>query len=210
MESGYGGGMVAEHYFTSNPNSPLRVSEHELVLRGHRVALTSASGTFSPGSLDTGTAQLLKYAPPPPQQGTFLDLGCGWGPLTMALALESPQASIWGIDVNERALQSTKANAEALGLSHVTTSLPEHVPPDIAFDLLWSNPPIKVGKETLHRILSTWLPRLTPQGEAWLVVAKKLGGDSLQAWISAGNAGDFNAERAETSKGYRIIRVTRS
>tara|TARA_B110000483_G_scaffold236136_1_gene308767 strand:+ start:2834 stop:3220 length:387 start_codon:yes stop_codon:yes gene_type:complete len=128
----------------------------------------------------------------------------------MALALESPDASIWGIDVNERALQSTQANAEALGLSHVTASLPENVPPDIAFDLLWSNPPIKVGKETLHRILSTWLPRLSPAGEAWLVVAKKLGGDSLQAWISAGNAGDFNAERAETSKGYRIIRVTRS
>jgi 16S rRNA G1207 methylase RsmC len=202
--------MSMDHYFTSNPSSPLRLTEHSLTLRGHTVGIRSASGTFSPGSLDTGTAQLLKYAPKPPATGTFVDIGCGWGPLTIALALESPESTVWGIDVNDRALMATKANADSLELSHVHTFLPEAFPEGLSIDLIWSNPPIRIGKEALHRILSTWLPKLAPNGEAWLVVAKKLGGDSLQTWLNEGNAGNFLATRMETSKGYRIFRVARA
>ena len=202
--------MSGDHYFSDTPESTLRQSTITLTLRGHEVELSTASGTFSPGSLDTGTAQLLKWAPTPPEGGRFVDLGCGWGPLTTALALESPSASVWGIDVNERALATTAQNAATLKLANVRTSRPEDYPDDAPIDLLWSNPPIRVGKEALHEMLKLWLPRLAPEGEAWLVVAKKLGGDSLQAWLNAGHAGDFTAERTETSKGYRILRVRRS
>jgi hypothetical protein len=66
-----------------------------------------------------------------------------------------------------------------------------------------------VGKKELHSLLALWLPRLTPEGEAWLVVAKKLGADSLQEWITSGGAGDFEASRFETSRGFRVIRVSR-
>ncbi len=202
--------MTGDHYFSDAPESALRLTTKTLNLRGHEVELSSASGTFSPGSLDTGTAQLLKWAPAPPATGRFVDLGCGWGPLAIALALESPEATIWAIDVNERALETTAQNAARLTLSRVHTSRPETYPDDAPIDLLWSNPPIRVGKEALHQILQVWLPRLAPEGEAWLVVAKKLGGDSLQAWLNAGNAGEFIVERTETSKGYRILRVQRT
>jgi len=147
LENGYCGGMSMDHYFTSNPSSPLRLTEHSLTLRGHTVGIRSASGTFSPGSLDTGTAQLLKYAPKPPATGTFVDIGCGWGPLTIALALESPESTVWGIDVNDRALMATKANADSLELSHVHTFLPEAFPEGLSIDLIWSNPPSELEKK---------------------------------------------------------------
>jgi 16S rRNA (guanine1207-N2)-methyltransferase len=169
----------------------------------------SASGTFSPGGLDSGTEVLLKYAPPTPESGTFLDVGCGWGPLTLALALEAPHARVFGIDVNERALQVTRDNVANLELDSVTVCRPDDVPSDITFDLLWSNPPIRVGKSDLHAILAQWLPRLNTDGEAFLVVAKKLGADSLLTWLNSGEIPGIRAERIETSKGYRVLRVWR-
>ena len=201
--------MSTEHYFSEDPQAPLRKTPLTLTLRGHTVTMESASGTFSPGHLDTGTAVLLKYAPHLPETGTFLDLGCGWGPLTLALALESPDASVWGVDVNDRALQVASDNAVNAHLSSIRFATPENVPSDLLFDVIWSNPPIRVGKKELHSLLAQWLPRLTPKGEAWLVVAKKLGADSLKEWIASGAAGDFEASRFETSRGFRVIRVAR-
>lgn len=201
--------MSNEHYFSKDPQAPLRKTLHTLTLRGHPVTLQSASGTFSPAHLDTGTAVLLKYVPALPQLGTFLDLGCGWGPLAMGMALESPEATVWGVDINERALEVAAENAENLGLRNLRLATPESVPPGLQWDVIWSNPPIRVGKTELHSLLARWLPRLTPEGEAWLVVAKKLGSDSLQEWINQGGAGNFVASRHETSRGFRVIRVAR-
>ena len=204
------GTMGNDHYFTASPESVQKTTELRLTLRGHSVVMNSVSGTFSPGSLDKGTAVLINNATPPPPAGTFLDIGCGWGPLAATLALESPAAQVWGIDVNERALDVARENMNALGLSGVHITTPEGIPEGVSFDLIWSNPPIKVGKAELHRILTTWLPRLTPEGEAWLVVATKLGGDSLQQWLNDGGAGELKAQRATTSKGYRLLKVTRA
>ena len=201
--------MSTEHYFSEDPQAPLRKTPHTLTLRGHTVTVQSASGTFSPGHLDTGTAVLLKYAPPLPQTGNCLDLGCGWGPLALAMALESPEATVWGTDVNERALEVSTENAGNLGLTHLRFAQPHEVPSELRWDVIWSNPPIRVGKKELHALLAVWLPRLFPAGEAWLVVAKKLGSDSLQEWIDQGGAGDFVASRHETSRGFRVIRVAR-
>lgn len=202
--------MAGEHYFSPDPQSPLRTSVRTLTLRGHEVTLETASGTFSPGGLDAGTEVLLKYAPATPESGTFLDIGCGWGPLAIALALEAPGASVWGVDVNDRALQVARDNAENLGLANITVTQPHDVPEAQSFDLIWSNPPIRVGKQALHEILALWLPRLGRDGEAYLVVAKKLGADSLLEWLNSGVIPHINAQRIETSRGYRILRVTRS
>jgi 16S rRNA G1207 methylase RsmC len=130
--------------------------------------------------------------------------------LSIALALEAPEARVWGIDVNERALQITADNAANLELGNITVSLPDDVDPTQTFDLIWSNPPIRVGKSELHTILLRWLPRLHPEGEAYLVVAKKLGADSLLAWLNSGAIPGIQAERLETSKGYRVIRVEKA
>lgn len=202
--------MSGEHYFSPEPSSPLTTRVKAISLRGRTISVFTASGTFSPDGIDRGTEVLLKYAPPAPAEGTFLDIGCGWGPITLALALESPGAQVWGVDVNERALATARANCEHLGIPNVRVSTPEEVPTDLTFDLVWSNPPIRVGKAELHAILERWLPRLSPGGEAWLVVAKKLGADSLQEWINNSLSGSFRCERAATAAGFRVLRVRRT
>ena len=57
------------------------------------------------------------------------------------------------------------------------------MPADETYDEIWSNPPIRIGKDALHDLLLTWLPRLAPDGRAVLVVGKNLGADSLQRWL---------------------------
>lgn len=201
--------MADDHYFSVDPTSPLRTTTHSLNLAGHDVTVSTASGTFSPKGLDAGTAVLLKYAPPPPPKGTFLDIGTGWGPLALALALSSPDSTVWGVEVNDRARSVASDNAIELGLANIAIVDPIDVPDALLFDLIWSNPPIRVGKQALHQILHTWLPRLTPTGEAFLVVAKKLGADSLVEWINSDALPGLCATRTETARGYRVIRVAR-
>jgi len=202
--------MSGEHYFTEDPQSTLRTTVHDVTLRGHTLSVTSASGTFSPGGVDRGTAVLLRHVPDPPATGVALDIGCGWGPITLALALSSPGIHVYGVDTNERARLMAQTNADHLGLTNVTIAHPDEVPPGAEVDVIWSNPPIRVGKAALHEILTRWFNRLTPEGEAWLVVAKKLGADSLQAWLNEGGAGAFGAQRVAIDAGFRVLRVSRN
>ena len=194
-----------DHYFTAAPASADERRRLRVRLGGREVEVEVAPGIFSPGGLDKGTVVLLDEAPAPPPAGSFLDLGCGWGPVALALALRSPGATVWALDVNERALDLTRRNAEALGLDGVRATTADGIPDDLRFDLIWSNPPIRVGKAVLHDLLRTWLPRLTPDGVAHLVVQRNLGSDSLQRWI--GTELEMPCTRLTSSKGFRVLEV---
>lgn len=201
---------MSDHYFTAEPASPDQRRDRTVSLRGEDVAVQTAGGVFSPDHLDTGTEVLLRQVPEPPVEGDLLDLGCGWGPITLALAAASPLATVWGVDVNERALDLTRRNAKSAGATRVRAVRPEDVPEDVRFAAIWSNPPIRVGKEALHAMLRQWLHRLLPGAEAHLVVAKNLGSDSLLRWLNDELGPDFAAERTATAKGFRVLRVTRT
>jgi len=194
-----------DHYFTATPASADERRRLRVRLGGREVEVEVAPGIFSPGGLDKGTVVLLDEAPAPPPTGSFLDLGCGWGPVALTLALRSPGATVWALDVNERALDLTRRNAEALGLDGVRATTADGIPDDLRFDLIWSNPPIRVGKAVLHELLRTWLPRLTPAGVAHLVVQRNLGSDSLQRWI--GTELEMPCTRLTSSKGFRVLEV---
>jgi 16S rRNA (guanine1207-N2)-methyltransferase len=202
--------VTNDHYFSPNPESELRRRTITATLAGRELTLTTASGVFSPERVDPGTAVLLAGAPQPPATGDLLDVGCGWGPITLSLALSSPDATVWAVDVNERVLDLVRENARAAGLVNVNAVTPDGVPDDVVFASIWSNPPIRVGKEVLHGLLETWLPRLEPGSDAWLVVQKNLGADSLQAWMNAAMADVVRVERSSTSKGYRVLRARRA
>ena len=175
---------------------------------GQQLALVASSGVFSAQRLDPGTAVLLRKAPLPGSRGgTYLDLGCGYGPISMALATSSTTATVYAVDVNSRALDLVRANATELGhADRVIASTPDEVPADVRFDEIWSNPPIRIGKAGLHALLQRWLPRLAPGGTAWLVVARHLGADSLHAWL-AGEG--WTVARYASQKGYRVLAATR-
>lgn len=201
--------MPGEHYFSTTPGSDLGQRTIHVRLAGRDLQLDTAAGVFSPARLDTGTQVLLANAPAPPPGGHLLDLGCGWGPIALTLALESPRATVWAVDVNERALDLTRANAARVGATNVNAVRPEDVPDDVRFLAIWSNPPIRVGKHELHGMLEHWLPRLEPGSEAWLVVQRNLGSDSLHRWLQSTFPEEFSFVRAATSKGYRVLRARR-
>jgi 16S rRNA (guanine1207-N2)-methyltransferase len=201
--------MAPEHYFSSAPDSELKLRQITVQLAGAARDVTTANAVFSPDHIDTGTQVLLSSIPAPPPGGNFLDLGCGWGPISLHLALSSPHATVWAVDVNERALQLVRMNAEKLGLANINAVLAADVPDDIEFRGIWSNPPIRVGKTELHSLLRAWLPRLEPGSDAWLVVQRNLGSDSLQRWLEGDLTDEFAVSRAATSKGFRVLRVKR-
>ena len=196
-------------YFTANPEAAARLRQIEVVIAGQRLQFETAAATFSPEHLDTGTRVLLDHLADAPREGNLLDIGCGWGPIAVALALHAPDATVWAIDTNRRALDLTAANARRLGANNVRVSLPEDVPAGIEFSGIWSNPPIRVGKAALHEILRAWLPRLSEGAAANLVVAKNLGADTLLTWLQGEFAGRLESARVDSDKGFRVLRATR-
>ena len=201
--------MGSDHYFTSSPASPENLRTLHVTLGGRALEVTTAGGVFSPDRLDTGTQVLLSNTPPPPAGGQLLDLGCGWGPVALSLALEAPHSTVWAVDVNERALDLVRRNAAALGLQNINAALPDDVPDDVMFRGIRSNPPIRVGKNELHGLLERWIPRLDERSDGWFVVQRNLGSDSLQRWIAASFDHGYSVFRAATAKGYRVLKVRR-
>ncbi|MEN2737866.1 methyltransferase [Microbacterium sp. X-17] len=199
--------MGSEHYFSVAPSSPENPRRIRVFLAGNDVEVTTAGGVFSPDHVDSGTAVLLANTPPAPVGGHLLDLGCGWGPIALSLAMQSPHATIWAVDVNERALDLVRRNAEELGLRNINAVMPDDVPDEVVFRSIRTNPPIRVGKNELHGLLERWLPRLDERSDAWLVVARNLGSDSLQRWLAATFAEGFSVHRAATGRGFRVLKV---
>ncbi|MDJ0357319.1 methyltransferase [Paenarthrobacter sp. PH39-S1] len=207
--------MGSDHYFSAQPAGPEKRRSLQVILAGEQRHLSTTAGIFSPDGVDKGTTILLQNAPAPAESGNLLDIGSGWGPMALTLALRSPAARVYAVDVNERCIALTNENATSLGLNNVTASLPEEVDPAVTFQTIWSNPPIRVGKDELHSLLRMWLPRLAPGGAAYLVVQKNLGADSLQRWISTDLCAKFPAlglgvSRFSTSKTFRILQVVRA
>lgn len=202
--------MNAEHshYFSDCPADPSVYAPSSVTIAGKTGQVLTAPGVFSSGHLDHGTATLLRKAPQPPASGTFLDIGCGWGPIAMHLGLIAPQSVVWAVDVNARARDLTRRNCAAWQVSNVTCVSPDEVPDDVRFDLIWSNPPIRVGRAVTQEILMTWLPRLAPGGQAYLVIQRNLGSDSICAWLKQELPSGWSADKLGSSKGFRVLEVT--
>ena len=198
---------MAEHYFTETPSAPSRPMTVELRLPDMEMRLAADRGVFSGNRVDPGTMTLLRESPVPPAQGELLDLGCGYGPIACALARRAPAATVWATDINSRALQLTAANAVSLDLNNIRAVRPDHVPTGLRFNGIWSNPPVRVGKVALRELLSTWLARLADTANAWLVVNRHLGSDSLADWLESEG---WDVRREASKSGYRVLQVTRS
>lgn len=191
------------HYFAPDPDVASQPRDIELVLPDVYLKLTTDRGVFSGEKVDPGTRYLLQTHPP--IEGTttsILDLGCGYGPIGLVAAKRAPQANVWGVDVNSRAIALANQNARANDITNARFGLADDIPADLTFDLLLSNPPIRIGKQALHELLSIWFERVTPGGRAWMVVQKHLGSDSLATWLN--NQG-WPTSKLGSRKGYRIL-----
>jgi 16S rRNA (guanine1207-N2)-methyltransferase len=194
------------HYFDPSPSTASDRSTVELTLPDLSLRLATDSGVFARQRIDPGTKFLLLDGPQPHADDRQLaDIGAGYGPIALALAIRNPAATVWAIEVNERARGLCADNAAAAGVDNLEVVAPEEVPAEVVFDRIWSNPPIRIGKAALRSLLGMWLARLRPDGSAHLVVQKHLGSDSLQRWLT--EAG-WPTERRGSRGGYRLLDVT--
>lgn len=199
-----------DHYFSAQPTSDDERTERTVLLQGREYSVVTATGVFSHDRVDKGTAVLLARVPEPELApgAIAVDIGCGWGPITLALAASAPHAEVWGVDVNERARELTAANLTRAGLPAkvLTPDEAREALGDRRISLIWSNPPVRIGKDELHDLLTTWLSLLADDGVAYLVVQKNLGADSLQTWLQ--NQG-FTCNKIGSAKGFRVFEARR-
>lgn len=198
--------MSQEQYFTGEPAAASAPTVIRLDLADLSLSLTGDRGVFSADHVDPGTKLLLMTVPPPPVGPRhFVDLGCGYGPIAVTMARRAPEATIWAVDVNRRALELCARNAVDNGCDNVRAVMPDGVPDDVLIDTIWTNPPIRIGKVALHELLEHWLGRLAPDGAAWLVVQKHLGADSLAKWLDQSG---WPTRRVVARQSFRVLEVT--
>lgn len=195
---------VTSQYFDEAPTVPSDPVLVDVSLPDTAFEMETDRGVFSRGHLDTATALLLRAQLPLASHGHLLDLGAGAGPIALTMARRSPNATVWAVDVNQRARELCLANARRNNISNINVAAPGDVPNDISFAAIWSNPPIRIGKSALHDLLAHWLGRLDTNGIAALVVHKHLGADSLMRWL---NASGFPTDRRASKAGFRLLLV---
>jgi 16S rRNA G1207 methylase RsmC len=192
-------------YFSEEPSGTEVRHAIPARLWGRELTLLTANGVFAADGLDRGTAVLLRASPIPVGSPRILDLGCGYGPIALAIAVHCPGALVDAVDVNERALALCHENAKVLGVAdRVRVLRPDEVDPEARYDEIWSNPPIRIGKQALHELLLSWLARLAADGVARLVVGKNLGADTLQRWLIERG---YSCDRVASAKGFRVLLV---
>ena len=193
------------HYFDDDPTVPTDPVTIDVMLPDTAFTLETDRGVFSRGHVDTGTSLLLRAELPIASTGHLVDLGAGAGPIALAMARRSPDATVWAVDVNSRARDLCIRNAERNGISNLRAVAPGDVPNGIQFATLWSNPPVRIGKTAMRALLLDWLARLDNDGIAALVVQKHLGADSLQRWLQSQG---HPTERIASKAGFRLLNVS--
>ena len=201
---------MANHYYTKNPESISQQKHWTYRLKGNTLSFTSDNGVFSKNTVDFGSELLVESYDIPEQfqKASLLDIGCGYGTMGLAYGKAYPELSIEMIDVNERALVLAQENAKKNGIHNVDiheSNLYDSVKKS-QYEIIISNPPIRAGKEVVHRILAESYDHLIEEGQLVIVIQKKQGAPSAQKKMQEGLG---NVERIALDKGYWILVSTK-
>jgi 16S rRNA (guanine1207-N2)-methyltransferase len=199
---------MADHYYSKRPETAHERRSLETVLRGRTYRFASDAGVFSKQGIDYGSRVLIE-AMQLPTQASVLDVGCGYGPIGLTAATLVPEGHVTMIDINERAVQLARENAERNGITNVTikqSDLFAEVKHE-RFDVILTNPPIRAGKETVHTIFELAYEHLNEGGALWVVIQKKQGAPSASAKIESLFG---RVEEVTKDKGYRILKAERT
>lgn len=194
------------HYFINDANLKNNPQSYETTLLNKKFIFYTDSGVFSKDRLDYGTRLLIENLPYNELHGKVLDVGCGYGPIGLAVAKLS-NAFVHMIDINIKAIELTKQNALVNGIKNIlayNSDTYENV--NEAFDFIVTNPPIRAGKKIVYKIIEEAKDHLNSDGELWFVIRKQQGAESLIKNINS----LYIVEIIDRSKGYYIIRAKKS
>jgi 16S rRNA (guanine1207-N2)-methyltransferase len=199
---------VSDHYFSHNPDVESKPQQISFDLLGYNFRFKTDQGVFSKGDIDFGSRVLIDAFECPSIDGPFLDVGCGYGPIGLAFAKAFPARRVHMIDVNNRALSLAKENAAEHNIVNVDiyeSDTYDQVE-ERNFAAIITNPPIRAGKDVVHKILIEGYERLLVGGEIWVVIQKKQGAPSAMKKLEEIYG---NVEIVGKKKGYYILKSTK-
>lgn len=189
------------HYFT---NDDVKSDEKEIKIKVYNLDLKfiTDSGTFSKKGLDFGTRTLIESIDIDEISGDVLDLGCGWGPIGICIA-KNKKSEVDMVDINERAINLAKKNADLnkVKVNIFKSDAFENI--EKKYDYIVTNPPIRVGKEKLYKLLFGSLKHLKKTGKMYLVINKNQGAKTVIKDLNE----KANATLIKKNKGFYIISV---
>ncbi|WP_078551160.1 class I SAM-dependent methyltransferase [Bacillus alkalicellulosilyticus] len=198
---------MSDHYYSENPSVESKPKQITFELRGKQLSFVSDSGVFSKKEIDFGTQLLLEsFEFPTSGEGALIDVGCGYGPIGITLAKEDKSRKVYMVDINERALELSRKNAEKNGAANVVvrkSRLFDNVNTQ-KFSAVITNPPIRAGKQVVHELFEQAFEQLETNGELWVVIQKKQGAPSAIEKIKSLFQ---ECEVVSKKKGYYIIRA---
>lgn len=195
--------MPNDHYYTRTPQSAHKPGQVNMEYRGRALRFETDSGVFSRTELDRGTEVLLN-ALPETLYGRVLDMGCGWGVIGVAVGSLWPDTSVTMADINQRACDLARRNAQQNGVSARVLQSDGYAALDEGgYDWILQNPPIRAGKAVIYQMFADASRRLLPGGSLWLVIRKQQGAPSainhLHTLFSC-------VETVEKKSGFWVIR----
>ncbi|GGI39735.1 class I SAM-dependent methyltransferase [Mammaliicoccus stepanovicii] len=200
------------HYYDNDPNVRSERTSFDYFYRDTKLSFLTDHGVFSKGKIDFGSDLListfLNLNPPGPKK-RILDVGCGYGPIGLTCAKVLPHSEVTLVDVNERALGLASDNQKHNHIDNVEVKVSNCLDNmiDKTFDFVLTNPPIRAGKEVVHRILEQSVDVLVSGGALYVVIQKKQGMPSAKKKMQEIFG---NAEIVEKSKGYYILKSVKA
>ena len=197
---------MPEYYYTSAPTSEHEERSFRAVFAGRVLAFDTDAGVFSKQHVDPGS-ELLCKALPDDLAGDVLDMGCGWGAMTIMTLARFPKVNVTMADVNERALALAVSNVEKNRMQAKAVLSDGFEKIEGEFDAVITNPPIRAGKAVIYKMFEDAKAHLRPGGRLILVIRKQQGAPSALKFLKELYG---KAEVIERDGGYWIIECTKA
>ena len=196
------------HYFSEKPEIKSEKKTIKYTIQNKKFEFITDNGVFSKSKVDFGTDLMLneflkKNRGLEVEKIKILDIGCGYGVVSVILKSFYPEISITLSDVNERALELSEENLKKYGMNdyHIIKSDAFEKITE-KFDVILSNPPIRAGKDIIFKIYSEAYEHLNENGQFYCVIQTKHGAKSAQKKLMEIFG---NCDTVTIDGGYRIF-----
>jgi len=196
---------MSEHYFSKQPQVKSERTTWQTNLRGHHFSFTTDYGVFSREKVDDGSRLLIESFAEPKITGNILDLGCGYGPVGLAVAKTFPRRQVVMADINERAVSLAQHNVKQNQVTNAKVIVSDRFSTITdTFAAILLNPPIRAGKTVVYSLFTESYDALKKGGELWVVIQKKQGAPSAAKKLEELFG---NIKLMTRKKGYHIYKM---